>query len=302
MSLAVVIPTYNSAKFIVRTVMTIIEKCAILGLEEIIVVNDGSSDGTTSKIKEARHLVPNVNIRLIEMRVNVGQTNATAVGLSKVKSDFALTVDDDLKDDLSSAIDLLTKLKQEDLDFVVGAPNYRVNGRLRAIASEVVRRVAVRLYKTPDEFRFSSFCAYSKEFITASQLSDHTGLELGWMFLITKKYSNVKTGVQQGLRENSNYSFRGLFKASNPYRQYLTQRQMIVMGWLCQLVILSSTVMTLIFVLRYFLTGKILPGFTSLYLLGLLNLGFSGLIGNMVFQAKLREKVQLDIRSYSRER
>jgi len=301
MSLTVVIPTFNSARFIDKTVKSISEKCLTLGLEEIIVVNDGSTDETTTKVKEICDLPSGVNLRLIEMRVNVGQTNATAAGLSKAKSDFILTLDDDVKDDLSSVNDLLTKLKQKDLDFVVGAPNYGVNGRFRGVATESVRRVAVRLYKTPKKFRFSSFCIYSKEFITASQLNDQANLEIGWMFLITKKYINVRTGTQKGLRENSNYKFRALIVSSVPFLRYLIQRQMKLIGALSTLLTLTSALFTSVFVLRYLTAGTILPGFTSLYLLGLINLGLSGIISRTLFQNKYKETVKLDIRRIARE-
>jgi len=301
MSLTVVIPTFNSARFIDKTVKSISEKCATLGLEEIIVVNDGSTDETTTKVKEICDLPSGVNLRLIEMRVNVGQTNATAAGLSKAKSDFILTLDDDVKDDLSSVIDLLTKLKQEDLDFVVGAPNYGVNGRFRRVATESVRRVAVRLYKTPKKFRFSSFCLYSKEFITISRLEDQANLELGWMFLITKRYANVRTGTQKGLRVKSNFKLRALMGTSLPFLRYLMQRQMRFIGLLSTLITLTSALLTSIFVLRYLATGSILPGFTSLYLLGLINLGFSGLIGQKLFRSAYQETNKLDIRRTAKE-
>ena len=185
--------------------------------------------------------------------------------------------------------------------FVVGAPNYGVNGRFRGVATESVRRVAVRLYKTPKKFRFSSFCIYSKEFITASQLNDQANLEIGWMFLITKKYINVRTGTQKGLRENSNYKFRALIVSSVPFLRYLIQRQMKLIGALSTLLTLTSALFTSVFVLRYLTAGTILPGFTSLYLLGLINLGFSGLIAQNLFRSKYKETVKLDIRRTARE-
>ena len=298
---SLIITTYNYANYIERAIRSALDQSLGNSEYEIIVVNDGSTDETTSRIKEIRDLPLGVNLRLIEMRVNVGQTNATAAGLSKARSDFILTLDDDVKDDLSSVIDLLTKLKQKDLDFVVGAPNYRVNGLLRGIATELIRRVAVRLFKTPKKFRFSSFCIYSKEFITASQLNDQANLEIGWMFLITKKYINVRTGTQKGLRENSNFKLRALIVSSLPFLRYLIQRQMKMIGALSTLLTLTSALFTSVFVLRYLTTGTILPGFTSLYLLGLINLGFSGLIAQNLFRSKYKETAKLDIRRSARE-
>ena len=259
----VVVPAFNEA----ASIGQVLDGIQSHGFR-VLVIDDGSTDETTSRVKEIRDLPLGVNLRLIEMRVNVGQTNATAAGLSKAKSDFILTLDDDVKDDLSSVNDLLTKLKQKDLDFVVGAPNYGVNGRFRGVATESVRRVAVRLYKTPKKFRFSSFCIYSKEFITASQLNDQANLEIGWMFLITKKYINVRTGTQKGLRENSNFKLRALIGSSLPFLRYLIQRQMKLIGALSTLLTLTSALFTSVFVLRYLTAGTILPGFTSLYLLG----------------------------------
>lgn len=300
-SLTVVIPTYNSARFIDKTVMSISEKCAMLGLEEIIVVNDGSTDETTSRIKEIRDLPQGVNLRLIEMRVNVGQTNATAVGLSKAKSDFILTFDDDYKDAFSSVIDLLTKLKQEDLDFVVGAPETPIDGHLRSIASWIIRRIGVRLFWTPANFRFSSFCLYTRTFLDRSRVAEQRNFDLGWPFMLTSKYSNVVTQTQRGLRSHSNFNFRLLVKTSLPIFRYLIQRQTKLIGVISTFSTLSSTILITTFAIRFFTTGKTLPGFASLYLLLLLNLGLLGLIRWRVFNSGFQNLSDVDIRRVSHE-
>jgi len=300
-SLTVVIPTFNSAKFIDKTVLSVCDSLLEIGLREVIVVSDGSTDDTITAIEAIQGVPLQVNLRVFSMSINVGQTNATAVGLSHATSDFVLTLDDDLKDDLASVRSLLTAIQVNNFDFVVGAPETAVNGRFRSIASEIIRRIAVRLYQTPVGFRFSSLCLYSKAFLQRSQMDCQNHFEIGWMFRLTKSYSNVLTQTRKGLRSHSNFNFRLLTKSSLPFLRYVIQRQMRLFGVLSGMLTTVSVFLVIAFAVRYLWTGTILPGFASLYLLSLLNLGLLGLVGQRVLTASFQTTDRLDVRRVSSE-
>jgi glycosyltransferase involved in cell wall biosynthesis len=295
-SLTVVIPTFNSAEFIERTVLSVCDCLVGFGLREINVVNDASTDNTVSVLKNIQGVPSQVNLRVFSMSINVGQTNATAVGLSHSTSKFVLTLDDDLKDDLVSVESLLSTIKSTNSDFVVGAPDSPVNGRFRSIATEIIRRIAVRLYETPEHFRFSSFCIYTREFLKRSQIERQEHFEIGWMFLLTKNYSNASTRSQTGLRALSNFNFWLLVKSSMPFLRYIAQRQLRILGALSGTLTAISVFLVFTFAIRFVSTGTVLPGFASLYLLSLLNLGILGVIGQRILSLSVQKSSFLDIR------
>lgn len=96
---AVVIPAYNEEKTIRNVVERALKQC-----EKVIVVDDGSSDGTVSELK-------NLPIDLIEHKVNKGKAASLWDGFQfamKEKNDFIITLDGDAQhapEDISLLID-----------------------------------------------------------------------------------------------------------------------------------------------------------------------------------------------------
>lgn len=301
MSLTVVIPTFNSAKFIDKTVSSVCNSLLEIGLREIIVVSDGSTDDTITAIKAIKGVPPQVNLRVLSMSINVGQTNATAVGLSHATSDFVLTLDDDLKDDLASVRGLLTAIQVNNFDFVVGASETAVNGRFRSIASEIIRRTGVGLFETPANFKFSSFFLFTKSFIERSRVMEQKNFDLGWMFLLTKSYSNAPSQTQEGLRIHSNFNFRRLIHTALPLVRSLIQNRIYIVGTLGAALTVVSAIAIAVFLIQLATKDALLPGFTSLYLLLLLNFGLMGLICHRVFNASFLNVSHIDIRRVTRE-
>ena len=83
----VVIPVYNGAEHILKTLKATI---AVFEEDQIIIVDDGSTDQTQRIIEEA---FPSV--RLIAYKENKGKTNAIKEGLEYVKTPYVLLLDDD---------------------------------------------------------------------------------------------------------------------------------------------------------------------------------------------------------------
>ena len=89
--LSVVIPVYNVEKYI--------EKClgSLCGLEianEIIVINDGSSDNSLEIIKKFKNEHENENIIIINQE-NKGISKTRNVGLRESKGEFIFFLDSD---------------------------------------------------------------------------------------------------------------------------------------------------------------------------------------------------------------
>jgi glycosyltransferase involved in cell wall biosynthesis len=121
MHVTIVIPCYNEADTIPRLVAALeITEATLRGLgknSEVIVVDDGSNDGSFAKLREAAADRP--WMRLIRFRRNFGQTAAMAAGFKAARGEVIVPMDADLQNDPADIPILLAKLA-EGFDVVSG--------------------------------------------------------------------------------------------------------------------------------------------------------------------------------------
>ena len=105
---------------------------------DLILIDDGSTESTVSKIKAlADH-----RTRLISFNRNYGQTAAMAAGIDHAHGDYIVTMDGDLQNDPSDIPAMLMKLKEEGWDVVAGNRKNRKDGMLwRKIPSRIANRM-----------------------------------------------------------------------------------------------------------------------------------------------------------------
>jgi GT2 family glycosyltransferase len=92
LDISVVVPTYNRRDIVRRSLETLFAQDYPSSRFEIIVVVDGSSDGTAEALKELR---PDCHFRVIEQE-NRGLAGARNTGYGEAKSDLVLFLDDDM--------------------------------------------------------------------------------------------------------------------------------------------------------------------------------------------------------------
>jgi glycosyltransferase involved in cell wall biosynthesis len=102
---------------------------------EIILVDDGSSDDTVSRIKA----LADKHVKLICLTKNYGQTPAMAAGIDLARGRYIVTMDGDLQNDPLDIPVLLKKLKDENWDVVAG---YRKNRKDKALLRKVPSKIA----------------------------------------------------------------------------------------------------------------------------------------------------------------
>ncbi len=124
MILSVIIPAYNEAE----TIREIVERVRQVGVEkEIIVVDDGSTDGTTKILESLQS--PGVMTAFHER--NQGKGAAIRTGIERATGDFVIIQDADLEYDPNEYPNLLGPLLAGQADVVYGS---RFLGRLERMS------------------------------------------------------------------------------------------------------------------------------------------------------------------------
>jgi glycosyltransferase involved in cell wall biosynthesis len=115
MLLTVVIPVYNEA----NTVLTLVDRVGRVPIEkEIIVVNDGSTDGTREKLST---LAGPANVRVLHHDANQGKGAAVRTGIAAAQGDLVIIQDADLEYDPNEYSKLIAPILDGRADVVFGS-------------------------------------------------------------------------------------------------------------------------------------------------------------------------------------
>lgn len=135
--ISVVVPAYNSAGLLPELVARLHAVLPTLaGAFEVILVNDGSRDGTWDAI--TRLNAANPFVRGICLMRNYGQHNALLCGIRAARYATLITMDDDLQHPPELLPALVSRLTDE-VDVVYGSPEKQRHGLLRDLASVVTK-------------------------------------------------------------------------------------------------------------------------------------------------------------------
>ena len=105
---------------------------------EVVFVDDGSTDATRKRIKEAIHQAYDDRLVLVELKKNYGQSTAMTAGIDHTKGKYIVLLDGDLQNDPADIPFMLDLLKKEDWDVVAGNRKDRKDGMfLRKIPSKI---------------------------------------------------------------------------------------------------------------------------------------------------------------------
>jgi len=95
MKLSIIIPVFNEEKTIARAIEEV-KELSIEGIEkEVIVVDDGSTDGTASEISKLKS--SSANIKCIRHNKNQGKGAAISTGIKNASGDYVIIQDADLE-------------------------------------------------------------------------------------------------------------------------------------------------------------------------------------------------------------
>ncbi|MCK4596493.1 glycosyltransferase family 2 protein, partial [bacterium] len=115
MKLSVIIPAYNEC----QTIAEVIRRVKAVDLDkEIIVVDDGSSDGT---VEILRDLMEDESLIVHESKINLGKGAAVRIGLKYITGDIVIIQDADLELDPNEYYQLIKPISQGQTKVVYGS-------------------------------------------------------------------------------------------------------------------------------------------------------------------------------------
>ncbi len=116
--LSVVIPVHNEEENLPPLLEGLSKTLTALGKPfEVIIVDDGSTDGTLARLKELKSTYP--WLKIVVLRRNFGQSAAFTAGIDHASGEIIVTMDGDLQNDPADIPLLLEKI-EEGFDVVSG--------------------------------------------------------------------------------------------------------------------------------------------------------------------------------------
>ena len=262
-SISVVIPVYNGS----ATLSPLIDRLRI-ALDrlatpyEIVLVNDGSRDGSWATIESLA--LRYSEIVGIDLMRNYGQHNALLCGIRRSRNDVIITLDDDLQQPPEEIPRLLAKL-HEGYDVVYGTPKQEQHGFWRNLSSRVTKAALGTATSASVAPMVSAYRAFRGSVKPA--FADYRSPLLSIDVLLTwATTSFASVTVQRVARRSgvSNYRLRSLVRHTmNMMTGYsLLPLQLATMiGFLFTL----FGILVLFFVLgRYLMVGETVAGFPFL--------------------------------------
>lgn len=117
MKLSILIPAYNER----ASIRKLLERLLEVNLQnyEVVIVDDGSKDGTAEIIRE--FIAPHPHMRLFQQSVNQGKTAAIARAIQESTGDVLIIQDADLEYDPAEIVEVIGPIMKGQADVVYGS-------------------------------------------------------------------------------------------------------------------------------------------------------------------------------------
>lgn len=166
---SIVVPVYNEEESLPHLLEALVEARNALGRTcELVLVDDGSTDGTWPLLKKATEDLPDVHC--IQFRRNFGQTAAMSAGFEAAEGDIIVTLDADMQNDPADVPKLLSYM-DEGYDVVSGWRKNRQDDFLtRLLPSRIANGLISRITGVHLHDYGCTLKAYRREVIQNTRL------------------------------------------------------------------------------------------------------------------------------------
>lgn len=285
-TISIIIPCYRSEATIEPVVKKIKDafEQKIEYQYQIILVNDGSPDGTYRSIKKLCQ--EDAQVCGVSLARNFGQEAARFAGMPYVYGDYVVYMDDDGQHDPADIFRLIEKL-DEGYDVVLADIEGRTGSVFKIVTSKIHRKIGELIGNVPKGIKLSSFIACNRMVIDAAQQYHSPFPTIGaYLQCITTKFANVPVNYHERTLGTSGYSFGKLFSlwlSSFTNFSIVPLRAATLLGFVFAGIGMVVTVATIV---RKLLNPAIAAGFTSMmasiYMVGGIVLLLLGLVGEYI--------------------
>jgi len=196
--LSIIIPVYNEVKTIDKVIFKIKKLSKIK--KQIIIVDDGSTDGTTNRLKKLNKQYKIDNI--IFCKENKGKGHAIKLGKKKIKQKFTIIQDADLEYDPKDYLKILKVLTKNKYRVVYGSrvlntrrySNNNFTSNIRVFANHVLTIVSNLINSQNLTDAHTCYKAFDTKIFKKINLKEN-----GFSFCpeVTTKVSNLKLPIHE---------------------------------------------------------------------------------------------------------
>ena len=270
MKYSIVIPVYNSEKSLeeLSKRLNYVFEAIIHEDYELILVDDFSKDRSFEVI--TRLMENDSRITGVQLAKNCGQHSALLCGFSIAQGDFIITMDDDLQHPPEEIPKLIEKMQSsDDLDVVIGSYESKKHSLIRNIGTGLSAYVSYKAYGKPKELDLTSFRLMRKNVVSDILSMNIDTPRIGNMLLqVNGRIGNVTVTHDKRKYGKSGYTFSRLVKdlISNLFTNN-SSFPLIVVRDIGMASSALSVLLAMYFIIKYFVSGISVGGWTSTVLI-----------------------------------
>ena len=260
MNLSVIVPVYRGETLVEPLVSRLSKALPVFAEKyEVILVNDGSPDGSWNVIEQL--VEQHEWVRGIRLMRNYGQHNATLCGVRLARYEVTVTMDQDLQHPPEEIPVLLAELERG-FDVVYGAPKKLPQGFIRNLMTSSMKSILANVMGVSSVKNISAFRAFRTHLRSAFEnfQSPSTIIDvlLSWG---TTRFTSVLVDIAEA--RSSNYNFAALVRAALLILIGFSTKPLRLASWIGFAMTLFGLAVFIYVMVIYFTVGS-LPGFPFL--------------------------------------
>jgi dolichol-phosphate mannosyltransferase len=261
--LTVVSPYFNEKEVIATFLEDLRNNLEELSIKyEVILVDDGSSDGTILEIEKFNW----ESLRVLKLNQNMGHQIALKIGLSYSKGDYVITMDSDLQHPANVIKKMVYEADSSDFEIIQGVrPIRREDSILKRNSAALYYRLIAVLTGINVVRNGADFRLIKSEILDSILKHPSNILRLVIPSLGLKiKYIDFEAGVR--VAGKSKYSFMKMLKLAFTSAIDFSTRPLRILSVFGLLISLLAFLSGILLIINYFI-GNSVPGWTSLSVL-----------------------------------